>query len=38
VYPRVASGLLSARPRELLVEAVADVLRAYSAACGQVAV
>ncbi|HTW08240.1 MAG TPA: D-tagatose-bisphosphate aldolase, class II, non-catalytic subunit [Acidimicrobiales bacterium] len=33
LYPRVASGTLAARPRELVLAAVGEVLRAYAAAC-----
>jgi len=34
LYPRVVSGLLTPHPRELLLAAVRDVLRAYADACG----
>ncbi|MGC8626079.1 MAG: D-tagatose-bisphosphate aldolase, class II, non-catalytic subunit [Acidimicrobiales bacterium] len=33
LYPRVVNGLLAPRPRELLLAAVRDVLRAYADAC-----
>jgi D-tagatose 6-phosphate 4-epimerase len=34
LYPRVASGELTAAPKELVLEAVMDVLRQYAVACG----
>jgi len=35
LYPRVAGGLLASQPRELCLEAIADVLAIYAAACDQ---
>jgi len=34
LYPRVAAGTLAPVPKDLVVEAVRDVLRSYEAACG----